>query len=123
MTAKKFALDFYASLNLQEQGQDYGLAFEHAVARMDSGGGAARTPKKHLAAGAVDYVCLLSESGDRFPNTGHQEIKKKKSKKKSKKKPKGEEKQEEAEWVTEDEWTDVEGRRGGGRGLQQNINK
>jgi len=82
MTAKKFALDFYASLNLQEQGQDYGLAFEHAVARMDSGGGAARTPKKHLAAGAVDYVCLLSESGDRFPDTGHQEIKKKKSKKK-----------------------------------------
>jgi len=35
----------------------------------------------------------------------------------------GEEKQEEAEWVTEDEWTDVERRRGGGRGLQQNLNK
>jgi hypothetical protein len=71
MTAKRFALDFYASLNQQEQGQDYGRAFEQAVARMDSGGGAARIPQKHLAAGAVDYVCLLSESGDRFPDTGH----------------------------------------------------
>ena len=70
-TAKRFALDFYASLNQQEQGQDYGRAFEQAVARMDSGGGAARIPQKHLAAGAVDYVCLLSESGDRFPDTGH----------------------------------------------------
>jgi GTPase SAR1 family protein len=71
MTAKRFALDFYAGLNQQEQGQDYGRAFEQAVGRMDSGGGAARVPKKHLAAGAVDYVCLLSESGDRFPDTGH----------------------------------------------------
>jgi hypothetical protein len=70
MTAKRFALDFYASLNQQEQGRNYGRAFEQAVARMDSGGGAARAPKKHLAAGAVDYVCLLSESGDRFPDTG-----------------------------------------------------
>ena len=26
---------------------------------------------KHLAAGAVDYVCLLSERGDEFPDTGH----------------------------------------------------
>jgi hypothetical protein len=71
MTAKRFALDFYASLNQQEQGQDYGRAFEQAVARMDSGGGAARAPAKHLAAGAVDYVCLLSESDDRFQDTGH----------------------------------------------------
>jgi hypothetical protein len=29
---------------------------------MDSGGGATRVPQKHLAAGAVDYVCLLSKS-------------------------------------------------------------
>jgi hypothetical protein len=70
MTAKRFALDFHASLNQQEQGQDYGRAFEQAVARMDSGGGAARAPAKHLAAGAVDYVCLISEIDDRFPDTG-----------------------------------------------------
>jgi len=38
---------------------------------MDSGGGAARAPKKHLARGAVDYVCLLSKDGDEFPETGH----------------------------------------------------
>jgi hypothetical protein len=70
ITAKRFALDFYGSLKQQEQGQDYGRAFEQAVARMDSGGGAARVPQKHLAADAVDYVCLLSESGDRYPDTG-----------------------------------------------------
>jgi hypothetical protein len=51
--------------------RDYPRAFQHAVARIGSGGGAARAPAKHLAAGAVDYVCLLSESGDRFPDTGH----------------------------------------------------
>ena len=38
---------------------------------MDSGGGAARAPQKHLPRGAVEYVCLLSESGDRFEDTGH----------------------------------------------------
>ena len=26
---------------------------------------------KHLASGAVDYVCFLSEHGDKFPDTGH----------------------------------------------------
>jgi hypothetical protein len=38
---------------------------------MGSGGGAARAPLKHLAAGAVDYVCLLSQDGDEFPDTGY----------------------------------------------------
>ena len=74
-TAREFALQFYASLNEQDptQPRDYQRAFQHAVARIGSGsgGGAARAPKKHLAAGAVDYVCLLSASGDRFPDTGH----------------------------------------------------
>jgi CHAT domain-containing protein len=70
-TAKTFAVDFYSCLNQQEQGQDYRRAFEQAVARMDSGGGAARAPQKHLARGAVDYVCLLSKDGDEFPDTGH----------------------------------------------------
>jgi hypothetical protein len=48
-------------------------AFQHAVARIGSGGGAVHVQKCEalLAVGAVDYVCLLSESGDRFPNTGH----------------------------------------------------
>jgi hypothetical protein len=41
-----------------------------------------------LLARAVHFlVTPASGSGDRFPDTGHQEIKKKKSKKKSKKKP------------------------------------
>ena len=71
MTARKFALDFYGSLNQQVQGRDYARAFQQAVARMASGGGAARIRMKHLAAGAVDYVCLLSEHGDEFPDTGH----------------------------------------------------
>ncbi len=47
------------------------FAFKQAVARMGSGGGAARAPMKHLAAGAVDYVCLLSQDGDEFPDTGY----------------------------------------------------
>ena len=38
---------------------------------MASSGSAARAPQKHLAAGAVDYACLLSEHGDEFPDTGH----------------------------------------------------
>jgi len=38
---------------------------------MDSGGGAARVTQRHLALGAVDYVCLLSQDGDEFPETGH----------------------------------------------------
>jgi hypothetical protein len=50
---------------------DYKLAFEQAVARMGSGGGASRAPMKHLAAGAVDYVCLISQDGDEFPDTGY----------------------------------------------------
>ena len=70
-TAKRFALDFYGSLDQQSHGHDYSRAFQQAVARMGSDGSAARAPKKHLAAGAVDYVCLLSEHGDEFPDTGH----------------------------------------------------
>jgi hypothetical protein len=72
-TAREFALQFYASLNEQDPTRlrDYPRAFQHAVARVGSGGGAAGKNAKHLAVGAVDYVCLLSESGDRFPNTGH----------------------------------------------------
>jgi hypothetical protein len=36
----------------------------------------------------VDYVCLLSESGDSFPDTGHTTQGKKSKKKKSKVEPK-----------------------------------
>ena len=70
-TAKRFALDFYASLDQQEQERDHARAFQQAVARMASGGGAVRAPKKYFARSAVDYVCLLSEHGDQFPDTGH----------------------------------------------------
>jgi hypothetical protein len=69
-TATNFALQFYKSLKEQGQQRNYKLAFQHAVARMDLGGGAARHGMKHLAAGAVDYVCLLSDDGDEFPDTG-----------------------------------------------------
>ena len=71
-TAKRFALDFYASLDQQEQERDHARAFQQAVARMAPGGGGKKhLGKKYLADGAVDYVCLLSEHGDEFPNTGH----------------------------------------------------
>ena len=70
-TANKFAIYFYKSLDQQDASQrDYALAFRHAVARMASDEGATRGPLKHLAAGAVDYVCFLSEGGDQFPPTG-----------------------------------------------------
>ena len=67
-TASKFTIEFYASL---EENKTYKIAFRHALNRMDSGGGAARVPQRHLARGAVDYVCLLSQDGDEFPETGH----------------------------------------------------
>jgi CHAT domain-containing protein len=64
-TAREFALQFYASLNEQDptRPRDYKRAFQHAVARIGSGGGAARAKAKHLAVGAVDYVCLLGGAG------------------------------------------------------------
>ena len=37
---------------------------------MATGTGASRRPAKHAAPGALDFVCLLSTSGDRFPDTG-----------------------------------------------------
>jgi hypothetical protein len=63
---------FYASLNEQDplQRRDYHREFLHAAARIGPGGGAARAPMKHLADGAIDYVCLLSEDGGEFPDTG-----------------------------------------------------
>ncbi len=67
-TASKFTIEFYASF---EENKNYKLAFRHAVNRMDWGGGAARAPQRHLARGAVDYVCLLSIDGNEFPETGH----------------------------------------------------
>jgi hypothetical protein len=72
-TAREFALQFYASLNEQDPARprDYRRAFEQAAARISSGGGAERAQARHLAVGAVDYVCLLSESGNEYPDTGH----------------------------------------------------
>jgi CHAT domain-containing protein len=71
-TARVFARDFYASLNQQDPERDYARAFQHAVARMAAGsGGKKHLGKKYLAAGALDYVCLISEHGNEFPDTGH----------------------------------------------------
>jgi len=71
-TAREFALEFYRSIDQQDRAQatDFKRAFRQAVARMGIGGGSARAAMKHLARGAVDYVCLLSEDGDEFPSTG-----------------------------------------------------
>jgi hypothetical protein len=61
-TATEFAVDFFTALDQSDvtKDMDYKLAFKQAIARMGSGGGAARAPMKHprLPAGAVDYVCL-----------------------------------------------------------------
>ena len=55
---------------------DYKLAFQQAVARMKELVGGSRGQnrgivEKHLAAGAVDFVCLLSPDGNEFPDTGY----------------------------------------------------
>jgi hypothetical protein len=72
-TATDFAVNFFKAFDhlYVTTGMYYKLAFKQAVARMGSGGGAARATIKHLAAGAVDYVCLLSQDGDEFPGTGY----------------------------------------------------
>jgi hypothetical protein len=72
-TANEFAVNFFTALDQSDvtKGMDYKYAFEQAVARMDRGAGAARAAMKHLAASAVDYVCLLSQDGDKFPDTGY----------------------------------------------------
>jgi hypothetical protein len=72
VTAKRFALDFYASLKDQGQARDYTLAFQQAVVRMSEKNHLGKCKsKKYLHADAVDYVCLLSQDGDEFPDTGH----------------------------------------------------
>jgi hypothetical protein len=72
-TATEFAVSFFTALDQSDvtKDMDYKHAFEQAVERMGPGGGAARAPMKQLAAGAVDYVCLLSQDGDEFPGTGY----------------------------------------------------
>ena len=74
-TAHDFAENFYKSLNRQDptQAPDFRRAFDHAVKRMGGAAGASdtRAPQKHLASGAVDFVCLLSENGDKYPSSGH----------------------------------------------------
>ena len=74
-TAHDFAVNFYKSLSLQEptQAPNFERAFTRAVARMGgaAGASASRAPQRHLASGAVDFVCLLSENGDKYPSSGH----------------------------------------------------
>ena len=74
-TAHDFAVNFYKSLSLQEptQAPDFERAFTRAVARMGgaAGASASRAPQRHLGSGAVDFVCLLSENGDKYPSSGH----------------------------------------------------
>ena len=72
-TGTEFAVDFFTDLDQSDvtKDMDYKLAFKQAVTRMGSGGGAARAPMKHLDVAAVDYVCLLSQDCDEFPDTGY----------------------------------------------------
>jgi hypothetical protein len=80
-------VDFFTALDQSDvtKKMDYKLAFQQAVARMKELVGGSRGQnrgiadpiygpiEKHLAAGAVDFVCLLSPSpdGDEFPDTGY----------------------------------------------------
>ena len=79
VTAMKFSEAFYKALDRQSDGRrDYRRAFEQAEARLSrqgagdaNSGSSERKPAKHLAKGAVDFVCLLSKDGrDLFPDTG-----------------------------------------------------
>jgi len=70
-TAITFSKAFYTALDHQDPslGMDYPKAFSQAVARTPCSSvasGHARKPAKHLAAAALDVICLLSEDGDRL---------------------------------------------------------
>ena len=83
-TATDFAVNFFTVLDMsgKKKGiRDYKLAFHQAAVRILQ---PHRDPlnrgicypisgpeEKHLAAGAVDVVCLLSHAGDEFPATGY----------------------------------------------------
>jgi hypothetical protein len=73
-TAREFARQFYASLNSKTcHGPGTTDARSCTLLRASS---LAVVPCVHLLstllpAGAVDYVCLLSENGDEFPDIGH----------------------------------------------------
>ena len=73
-TAHDFAVNFYKSLSQEPtQAPNFERAFTRAVARMGgaAGASASRAPQRHLGSGAVDFVCLLSENGDKYPSSGH----------------------------------------------------
>jgi len=68
-TAIIFSKEFYAALDHQDpsRGMDYPKAFSQAAARIQGSSGSSdkqRKPVKHLAATALDFICLLSEDGD-----------------------------------------------------------
>ncbi len=67
-TAFAFTIEFYTSF---EENKDYKCVFLHDINHMDWtwGGCAARSSKRHIARGVVDYVCLLSIDGNVFPET------------------------------------------------------
>jgi serine/threonine protein kinase len=78
VTAMKFSATFYKALDYQTDGQrDYKDAFEQARVRLPgrgsgnpSSGYSERKPAKNQAKVAVDFVCLLSITGDLYPDTG-----------------------------------------------------
>ena len=75
-TATNFSEVFYLALDRQKPQQqveysyDYRRAFNDAASRMSSWneGSSHRRPAKHLADGALDFICLLSPEGDEFPS-------------------------------------------------------
>ncbi len=72
-TETEFACEFLHSLGSVGRDQGSGLQARLQVRKSLRGWALAeaqRAPMKHLASGAVDYVCLLSQDGDEFPGVG-----------------------------------------------------
>jgi hypothetical protein len=72
ITAMRFSEAFYKALDCQgDNSRDYKRAFEQAVQpvrmRSSESSGSERKPAKHQVRGAVDFICLLSDDGNVFP--------------------------------------------------------
>jgi len=80
ITAMRFSEAFYKALDYQgDNSRDYKRAFEQAVQpvrmRSSESSGSERKPAKHQVRGAVDFICLLSDDGNVFPEPPKAEAK------------------------------------------------
>ena len=71
-TSTEFVVDFFKTLDQSDvtKDMDYKFALSKPLLAWALAE-AQRAPMKHLDAGAVDYVCLLSQDCDEFPDTGY----------------------------------------------------